>query len=229
MDFSYLNGVVNPGRAASDAATETAKTNRKTLGDLDQGDFLKLMMTQLQAQDPLKPTDNTQFMAQMAQMTSVAGINELKESFASFADSMKSSQWLNASGLIGQTVLVPSSEVGLVEGQPINAQVDLPNSAQKLLVSILSASGEEVQRVNLGAHPAGSVQFSWDGKRADGTPAPSGNYTLQVTAVNGSASEALTPSVQATVYSISMPSGGGTQLDLGPMGSVKLSDVKAVG
>lgn len=224
MDFSQINSVVNPGATAAAGGSES----RKTLSDLDQGDFMTLMLAQMQAQDPLKPTDNTQFMAQMAQLSSVAGINDMKESISDLANSMSSSQWLNASGLIGKTVLVPSETVGLSQGTPITGQVSLDTSAQNVRVDILTKSGELVRQVNLGAQPAGTLNFQWDGTDNNNLALPNGNYTLKATAIRGSTSEALPTSVQATVGSVSM-SGGSTQLDLGPMGSVKLSDVKAVG
>ncbi|REH36741.1 flagellar basal-body rod modification protein FlgD [Paraperlucidibaca baekdonensis] len=224
MDFSQINSVVNPGATAAAGGSES----RKTLSDLDQGDFMTLMLAQMQAQDPLKPTDNTQFMAQMAQLSSVAGINDMKESISDLANSMSSSQWLNASGLIGKTVLVPSETVGLSQGTPITGQVSLDTSAQNVRVDILTKSGELVRQVNLGAQPAGTLNFQWDGTDNNNLALPNGNYTLKATAIRGSTSEALPTSVQATVGSVSM-SGGSTQLDLGPMGNVKLSDVKAVG
>lgn len=224
MDFSQINNVVNPGATAAAGGSES----RKTLSDLDQGDFMTLMLAQMQAQDPLKPTDNTQFMAQMAQLSSVAGINDMKESISDLANSMSSSQWLNASGLIGKTVLVPSETVGLSQGTPITGQVSLDTSAQNVRVDILTKSGELVRQVNLGAQPAGTLNFQWDGTDNNNLALPNGNYTLKATAIRGSTSEALPTSVQATVGSVSM-SGGSTQLDLGPMGNVKLSDVKAVG
>ncbi|MEO6699295.1 MAG: flagellar hook assembly protein FlgD [Paraperlucidibaca sp.] len=228
MDFSQVNSLVNKGSAAT-GATASGGDSRKSLSDLDQTDFMKLMLAQMQSQDPLKPTDNTQFLAQMAQLTSVAGINDMKESISALANSMSSSQWLNASGLIGKTVLVSSDSVGLSQGTPVNGQVSLETSAQNVRVDILTDKGALVRQINLGPQAAGSVNFQWDGKNNDNLAAPNGNYKLQITAVRGSTSEALVPAVQATVQSVSLPPGGGTQLDLGPMGSVKLSEVKAVG
>ena len=227
MDFSQINSVVNKGSAATGGLN--ADVGRKSISDLDQADFMKMMLAQMQNQDPLKPTDNTQFLAQMAQLSSVAGINEMKTSISDLANSMSSSQWLNASGLIGKTVLVPTESVGVSQGVPINGQVSLDTSAQNVRIDITTDSGELVRQVNLGPQSAGSLSFQWDGTNNDGQQLPNGNYKIAATAIRGSTSEALTTSVQGTVHSVSMQKGGGTELDLGPMGSVKLSDVKAVG
>lgn len=65
--------------AAASAAAATAKKGRTTL---DQSDFLRLMTAQLKNQDPTKPIDNTEFVAQMAQFSTVTGISETNTSLA---------------------------------------------------------------------------------------------------------------------------------------------------
>lgn len=53
--------------------------SKTSLGDLDQGDFLKLMLAQMQQQDPFSPMDQTQMLAQMAQFSTLAGTSEMAE------------------------------------------------------------------------------------------------------------------------------------------------------
>lgn len=77
---------------STDTSTQTKKANsNSTLG---KDDFLKLLMVQMQYQDPLKPMDNTEFVAQMAQFSSL----EQMQNVAS------SSQMTQATGLIGKLV-----------------------------------------------------------------------------------------------------------------------------
>src|SRR3954470_4604687 len=68
---------------------------------LGKDDFLKLMVAQLRYQDPLKPTDQSQFMSQMAQFSTVEGINNLQSSLESLNQGNSVSQ---AVGLIGKQV-----------------------------------------------------------------------------------------------------------------------------
>lgn len=73
---------VNPGSLPTNIATFNGTSANKTapagngLGALDQGDFLRLLLTQLQQQDPLEPVDNKEMLAQMAQFTALAGSTE---------------------------------------------------------------------------------------------------------------------------------------------------------
>jgi flagellar basal-body rod modification protein FlgD len=85
----------------------------KKKNTLDQADFLRLMTEQLQHQDPLKPMDNTQMVAQMAQMSTVQGITDLNKTVKGFQESMASDQVLRGAALVGHQVLVPSEKLVL--------------------------------------------------------------------------------------------------------------------
>jgi flagellar basal-body rod modification protein FlgD len=68
---------------------QTPNTTKKTgLGALDQGDFLKMMTTQMQMQDPFDPMDNSQMLAQMAQFSQLAGVSEMGDTLKSIADKL---------------------------------------------------------------------------------------------------------------------------------------------
>ncbi|KHK93476.1 flagellar hook assembly protein FlgD [Novosphingobium malaysiense] len=85
-----VNSVTSTG-----AATTLSSTGKTSLSDLDQSDFLKLMMTQMQQQDPFNPTDQTEMLAQMAQFSSLAGTTEMADTLKSISaklDSVVSAQ-----------------------------------------------------------------------------------------------------------------------------------------
>src|SRR3546814_3434730 len=82
---------------ASNAPTK--KTN------LDQGDFLKLLTTQLKNQDPLKPVENEAFVAQMAQFSSLSGITEMNTKLGNILEAMNQGQLSTATGLVGKYAL----------------------------------------------------------------------------------------------------------------------------
>ncbi|HET8691826.1 MAG TPA: flagellar hook capping FlgD N-terminal domain-containing protein, partial [Steroidobacteraceae bacterium] len=87
------------------AATPKADASK----ELGAEDFLKLMLTQFQNQDPLKPLDNGDFIGQLAQFGTVTGLTQLRQDFGSLADSLVSNQALQASSLLGRDVLVNQS------------------------------------------------------------------------------------------------------------------------
>ena len=79
-------------------------TEKKQLG---QEDFMDLMLTQMNNQDPFKPMENGEFLTQMAQFSAVSGLKDIKESFQGLADTMQSNQALQAASMVGRKVLVP--------------------------------------------------------------------------------------------------------------------------
>jgi len=97
--------VASSGSSAASAATSAASTA------VNEQDFLQLMTTQLQDQDPLNPVSNADFFSQIAQFSTVSGINQLNSSFSALSTQLSSSQSLQAANLIGHGVLVPGSTV----------------------------------------------------------------------------------------------------------------------
>lgn len=206
--------------------TKAADSTKKTLG---QEDFLKLLVAQMNNQDPTQPTENGEFLAQMAQFGTVDGIQSMKHSIESLSASMQSNQALQASTLVGRSVLVPGYQANLSEGKSIRGATELPNSASQVRVSILNQNGELVRQMNLGSQPAGTVSFEWDGKNNSGETAKPGNYLISVQGVFGNQTMELTPMLYANVDSVSIGTGGaGLQLNLAGQGSISLSQVKQI-
>jgi flagellar basal-body rod modification protein FlgD len=208
--------------------SQTPKTEKKkeTLG---QEDFLTLMTTQLRNQDPFKPMDNGEFLSQLAQFGTVSGINELKTSFGDLSNSLYSNQSLQAAGMVGHEVLVPSRYGLLAQGGALGGAVDLPEAASNLSVGIYDMTGQLVRKVDLGVQPAGLVKFSWDGLSTDGAPAPPGRYEIRAEAIHGGINEAYDVLMTTQVESVTLPKGGGAlTLELAGIGQVDFSDIRQI-
>jgi flagellar basal-body rod modification protein FlgD len=230
MDIATYLG--NSTSAASGVSpTATAPARKKDLGALNQEDFMQLMLQQLKSQDPFKPTDNTQFIAQMAQLSSVTGISEMKSSLVDVVDSLRSSQVLSASNLLGREVLVSKDTFSLSAAAPsVMGQIELAKPAQQVDIEIRNAAGEVVRRMQSGAQAAGPLQFAWDGKDDSGTAVAAGDYKIQATAMTNGQRLAIEMQMRAPVTGVSLPNGGqGPQLQVQGLGTLKLSDVKEVG
>jgi flagellar basal-body rod modification protein FlgD len=230
MDIATYLG--NSASAASGVApTATAPARKKDLGALNQEDFMQLMLQQLKSQDPFKPTDNTQFIAQMAQLSSVTGISEMKNSLVDVVDSLRSSQVLSASNLLGREVLVSKDTFSLSAAAPsVMGQIELAKPAQQVDIEIRNAAGEVVRRMQSGAQAAGPLQFAWDGKDDSGAAVAAGDYKIQATAMTNGQRLAIEMQMRAPVTGVSLPNGGqGPQLQVQGLGTLKLSDVKEVG
>jgi len=205
---------------------QQAAADNKARGELGQDEFLQLMTTQLANQDPLKPMDNGDFLAQIAQFGTVSGVKDLNTSFNSFASSLQSSQALQASTLIGRDVLIASNEAVLSADNGMNAAVELGNSAEEVTLNVYNANNELLAQVDVGAQRAGLVQFNWDGQTLNGSKASAGTYRVEVEVKRANNVEALSPLVAARVNSLTLGSvGKEMQVELEQLGQVDFSRV----
>lgn len=213
---------------SSTSSTNTSSvTSALSAQSLSQNDFLKLMTSQLQNQDPLKPLDNSEFVSQMAQFSTVSGIQALQNSFSTLATSLSSGQALQASSLVGHSVLTPSTTAALTSGGTMSLGVDAPASGD-VIVNVTDASGQLVRRIDLGTQAAGVTRFQWDGLDSSGSAAPSGQYTFTAVVGSGSQAQAATMLTAGKVNSVSLDSSGALNLDVDGIGSVAFSTIRQI-
>ena len=179
--------------------TGTASTAKTAQSDAtaSQDRFLKLLVAQLNNQDPMNPMDNAQMTSQMAQINTVTGIQQLNETMKSIGMQFNSMQVLQGASLIGHDVLVNGSTLAVDAGAAKGA-IDLPSNADKVSVQILSPGGQLLDTLNLGAMTAGRHDFQWDAANYTG----SGSPTFKVTATNGTQAVSATSLVRDTIVSI---------------------------
>jgi flagellar basal-body rod modification protein FlgD len=201
-------------------------SSTKTLG---QEDFLKLMTAQLQNQDPFKPMENGEFIAQMAQFSTVTGITELRDSFSELAGSLYSNQAFQAASMVGREVLVPNGRGELSHEGTLKGAVELPHAVSNLNIGIYDLSGRVVRTIDLGRQPEGMAEFSWDGLTAEGEWAPAGSYVIRAEGVDGGVNTAHDVLIAAQVNSVTLPkSGGALTLDVAGLGLVDFSEVRQI-
>jgi flagellar basal-body rod modification protein FlgD len=203
------------------------KANGST--ELGQNEFLKLMITQLNTQDPFKPQDNGEFIAQMAQFSSVSGLAELQKSFDKLATSLQSNQALQASSLVGRSVLTPSPIASLPQDGAMTGAIDLPASSSSVALLVQDESGQILRRLELGPQQAGDVYFSWDGMTDAGVRANPGHYYVSAEAQAGGETFAAPTLVNASVESVTLGTGGqGLTLNLSDGSSVGFDSVREI-
>ncbi|WP_455203193.1 flagellar hook assembly protein FlgD [Kaarinaea lacus] len=202
---------------------------KKDRNKLGQAEFMDLMVAQLRNQDPFKPLENGDFIAQMAQFSAVTGLEELQGSFDTLATSLQSNQALQASTLVGRSVLVPSSEAVLNPGGNVRGILDLPQGTPNLSVSVLDSNGELVKRIQLGSHGGGDAPFLWDGTNETGEPMPAGVYKFVAEAQGTDSRVAVDTFINASVDSVTIGNGGQKLiLNLKDMGQVDFSQVREI-
>lgn len=196
---------------------------------LEQEDFFKLLTQQLNMQDPTKPADNDQMIAQMTSFTMAEGITGLQDQFTKFTENMTSNQALQASTLVGRKVLVPTSTASLEAGAGASGMIAAPQTAQNVSLNIKDETGAVVRTINLGDIPQGTKDFEWDGLDAAGNELPPGKYTFTANGRVGNSSEELPLQMHATVQSVSTGGDRGIVLNLKGLGGINFSDVTEIG
>jgi len=220
--YDFLNGSNSAAAQAAAAANDT-KSNQQ----LGQNEFLKLMLAQLKNQDPMKPTDPTQFLSQLAEFSTVTGIQNMQTSMSDLASSLRSTQVLNGASLVGHDVLAPGTTDTIAAGQSVKGAVDAPDGTSQILVRIKDSSGTLVRSFTTTAS-SGMNEFNWDGTDNQGNPVPAGEYTFAVDANVAGQAEALDPLLSSKVASVTIdPKNGSLTLNTST-GAVPLTDVRRV-
>ncbi len=212
------------GGSPSPAAPVTGSST-----SMNQSDFLLLFTTQLKNQDPTKPTDNTEFVAQLAQFSQLEATTNMSSSLSGLVSAMQSNGLMTASSLIGQSISAPGIPAVLSGSQPVPAAISLPNGASSVQVNIYDALNNLVHSETLGSQPPGDLSYAWDGSTDSGGQAPDGNYQMKVAALAGgiSTSPAVTLAAQVAAVSID-PSSKALTLTLKGGTTVPMSSVTSV-
>jgi len=206
-----LNSINGTTSTTTPTANEAGSTDR----------FLKLLVTQMQNQDPLNPMDNAQITSQMAQISTVDGITALNKTVQGLNTQFAQMQALQGAALVGHNVTVEGSGLTISDGKGIGG-FELDAAANNVKVEILDTAGKVVDTLQLGAASSGTNGFTWDaGSVADGS-----NYSFRVTATSGAATVKTTPLMLDYVAAVRMD-GTEMKLELLRSGSVAYSDVKA--
>ncbi|MDJ0710481.1 MAG: flagellar hook assembly protein FlgD [Woeseiaceae bacterium] len=182
---------------------------------LGQEDFLTLMITQFQNQDPFEPMDNGEFLGQLAQFSTVNGIESLNSSFDSLSIAMQDNQALQAASLVGQKVLAVTDIAHLDNSGPMRGALELTSSAGNVQIDITDETGQLVQRLDLGQQAAGLVEFEWDGISAQGERADTGFYQVSARVARGQQIESVPTVIESQIQSVTLGQfGGGMTLNL---------------
>lgn len=225
MSFDYSNIGKTTSRIEQDTNTKT-----KSNSSLDQADFLKLLTTQLQNQDPSEPVDNNQMVTTMSQLSIVDNLNTINSNMDNVVSAISSSSALSASSLVGRSVLV-NSRTSFFDGKnPITAQIDAGDGASDVKINVLDSNGASVAQFTAGAID-GKIDFTWDGVKDSetGEMFEAGKYSLSVTAYQDGKQVNLPVKSYAIVGSVVLgKTTADTKLNLIGHGEVALDKVEQI-
>ena len=212
----------------------SSKANSMT--DMGADDFLTLMVAQLQHQDPTKPMDNTEFVAQLAQFSTSTGVQELNESFSGLSSSLASSQMLQATDLVDRQVSTESN-VGFLEAatdqdgeavEMLDATVSLGGNRGGMLY-VQDMTGQLVYSAALPADATGDFQIRWGGTDASGNMMPPGSYRISAEANVGGEMASVPVYAHSRVQSVSInPATGTASLNLVDGSKLSFAEIRNI-
>lgn len=213
-------------------ATSAASSSNSSVSSADSEQrFLKLLVTQLNNQDPLNPMQNAELTSQLAQMSTVTGIEKLNTTLSGLVNQTGSNQVLQSASLIGYNVLSPGETLTTKkpeDGKEPATQafaVELPGTAANVDIKIVDASGNVVRTINSGSMKEGVNAVTWDGKDDAGNVVPEGAYRFTVDATNGGSVVKATSLTFSQVAAVKQGTDGVT-LELSSGNNIGLSDVR---
>jgi flagellar basal-body rod modification protein FlgD len=209
--------LINSTTGASSSTASGSDAITQALGGTELGQmFTKLLVAQVQYQDPLEPADSSTFITQLTQLSQTESLQSLQSQLAQQSSILDSLQTMQLGAQVGSEVMVASNSV-LLDGEAVNAQVNLETSANLSL--LLTAADGSQTRVSLGAQPAGDVRFSMD-PAALGLPA--GRYSLAVVDTND---QQHTVEVAGRLNAVRLTSAGTVALQVQGLGDVSPASI----
>jgi flagellar basal-body rod modification protein FlgD len=213
ISVDTLNSINGTPSASSIASASDA-------GSQDR--FLKLLVTQLQNQDPLSPMDNAELTSQIAQINTVSGIATLNTSVQGLSSQFLQMQSLQGASLVGKDVIVPGNKLDIADGVA-QGGFELTSAADAVKVEVMNPAGKVLDTINLGAQSSGMHSFDW----AAGTYDNTSKLSFRVTATSGATTLTSTALMRDKVDAVST-SGDALMLELDSGSTVAYTTVRAI-
>jgi flagellar basal-body rod modification protein FlgD len=227
MTNSVNSSLTTPTTTSSSSSSGSSATAASQ--PLGQDAFLKLLMAQLQNQDPLNPTDDTEFVTQLSQFSLVEQSVQQSSQLTTLGSQLQNLENSNATVLVGQNVTINGGTLNWNGSYAATSTVSLGAAASSVTATVSDSNGNAVRTMNLGPQAAGPLTVTWDGHGDDGQSEPSGAYSLTVTGTdaNGQAIN-VSQQVTGTVASVQF-SGGSPSVTLTNGTSAPVSSLVSVG
>ncbi len=175
--------MIDPTASSGQTQLSAAVGSKSAQAALDHDDFLKLLVAQLKHQDPLKPQENTQFIAELAQFSSLEQTMGINQRLDALATQTRAQATTDALALVGSVATARGSRISHeANGEPTPISFKLGGAAAEVTVGIENQYGQTVRTMTVGAAAAGSVKLTWDGYGDDGNRLPAGSYSVSVDA-----------------------------------------------
>lgn len=188
------------GTAAATSAATTTQGSQELNSNFSQ--FLTLLTTQLQNQDPLNPMDSAQFTQQLVEYSQVEQQLNTNAKLDNLTTLSMNSTLSLALGYVGKDITYTSAEMNFDGSTPVKINYNLPSTASTATMNVLDESGNVVYSAPVST-TAGVANVEWDGSTNQGTVALPGTYSVQIAAIDGTgAAESVTTAVTGLVHGV---------------------------
>ncbi len=221
---SSISSVSAAGATTGSALTNTGTTALQGLSN-NFSNFLQLLMTQLKNQNPTSPMDSNQFTSELVQFTQVEQQINTNQDLTQMIQLTQASQVEQSAGMLGKAVTVNSGHLTLQNGQSeINFNTSSPQSVG---ITIYNAAGAAVASSTLNTQ-AGTNHWTWNGQEANGVTAPDGAYSVSVTQIGATGTNAAVPFTVTGTATAVQNVNGTVDLQMGGL-TLPFSSVVSVG
>ena len=216
MTTNAMNGIRIYDPTAATSSSSASATTGTSSGDQTQN-FLKLLVAQIQNQDPMSPMDASTMTGQMSNLSMVSSMQSMNTSLSSLLSQMQSANFITQASSIGHSPLIAGNSIAYQGSGSVLLGASLVNSLSNVTATISDGAGAVVNTINLGRAQAGMNNFSWDGTDSSGKALAAGRYNVSIvgTTSTGSLDQSPTAYVASPVVAVSKDAvGTGTNLML---------------
>lgn len=166
---------------------------------LQKEDFIKLFITQLRYQDPMKPLETNDMAIQLAMFNQVDQLFNINDTLKNLLELNKNLNFVYVSSLVGKKVKVETNVGRIENGVFLGGEINLDEPVNFLEIVIRDQGGRIVRRLNLTSLSRGMHKIEWDGKDDLGNTLPDGNYTFSVILPDRNSFKTITPTMVAKI------------------------------
>lgn len=213
--------------AATTASSTTAAKATGTSSTLGKDDFLKLLLTEMQYQDPTQPMDTDKILSQTSQLATLESADNTKKALETLSASLQGSQQLSTVSAIGKIADLGDDTVTTKgDGKSVDFPIYFPSDVANGVATITDTNGNKINTINIAKNTAGTYSFTWDGKDTTGAVAAKGDYHVSVAYTDANGNSKATKVGVYPIDSVKFD-GSNTLLGVGP-NYVPLSSVQTI-
>jgi flagellar basal-body rod modification protein FlgD len=190
--YGGTSTVTGSTTAATGTSLVNAPVGTNPDGILGKDDFMKLLLVELQYQDPTEPMDSEKILTQTSQLATLESSSNTNKALTDLTTALGSSQQYSAIAAIGKTADLGSNGIALDTGVPTSFEIYFPNDVKSGNVNIMDVNGNIIRELNVAENPKGTYIFDWDGKDSVGADVDSGVYYVESKYTDSNDKEQLT-------------------------------------